>query len=118
MAPFQLGCVGVGSENAFSNRSLFALMGTPTEAELYTGWPCRQFGPVVPGWLAGNEDPRNRPGMGGRAGLGISCLEPGFLRGVLGFSVDVRDVAGGRLAEMRTAGVGLNTRQMGAGIGE
>ena len=29
MAPFQLGCVGVGSENAFSNRSLFALMGTP-----------------------------------------------------------------------------------------
>ena len=29
MAPFQLGCVGVGSKNAFSNRSLFALMGTP-----------------------------------------------------------------------------------------
>ena len=31
--------------------------------------------------------------------------------------VDVQDAAGGRLAEMRTAGVDLNTRQMRAGIG-
>ena len=38
---------------------------------------------------------------------------------VLGFSVNVQDVAGGCLAEVRTgtAGVGLNTRQMRAGIG-
>ena len=29
MAPFQLGCVGVGSKNGFSNGSLLGLMGTP-----------------------------------------------------------------------------------------
>ena len=29
MAPFQLDCVGVGSENVFSNRSFLGLMGTP-----------------------------------------------------------------------------------------
>ena len=55
--------------------------------------------------------------MGGTVRLGISgCIEPGVLRCRVDALVDVRDVAGGRLAEMRTAGVDLNTRQMRAGI--
>ena len=29
MVPFQLGCVGMGSKNGFSNRSLLGRMGTP-----------------------------------------------------------------------------------------
>ena len=59
----------------------------------------------------------NGPGMGGTVRLGISgCIEPGVLRCRVDALVDVRDVAGGRLAEMRTAGVDLNTRQMRAGI--
>ena len=43
------------------------------------------------------------PGMGGTVRLGISgCIEPGVLRCRVDALVDVRDVAGGRLAEMRT----------------
>ena len=45
-----------------------------------------------------------------------SNLVPGVLRCRVDALVDVRDVAGGRLAEMRTAGVDLNTRHMRAGI--
>ena len=61
---------------------------------------------------------RDGPGMGGTVGLGISGrIEPGVLRCRVGALVDVWDVAGGLLAEMRTAGVGLNTRQMRPGIG-
>ena len=63
-------------------------------------------------------DSRNGPGIGGRVGLGISCLiEPEVLRCRINALVDVRDLAGGLLAEMHTAGVGLNTRQMRASIG-
>ena len=47
----------------------------------------------------------------------LVLLSRGFLGGVLGSSVNMQNVAGGRLAEMRTAGVALNTREMGAGIG-
>ena len=51
--------------------------------------------------------------MGGTVRLGISgCIEPGVLRCRVDALVDVRDVAGGRLAEMRTAGVDLNTPEL------
>ena len=56
MAPFQLGFVGVGSKNGFSNGSLLGLMGTPkirekisliqTEARVYIrgrAWLVRVF---------------------------------------------------------------------------
>ena len=56
---------------------------------------------------------RDGPGTGGTVGLGISgCIEPGVLRCRVDALVDVRDVAGGRLAEMRTAGVDLNTPEL------
>ena len=53
------------------------------------------------------------PRIGGRAGLGVSCLiELGVLRGRVNALIDERDVAGGCLAEMRTAGVDLNTQEL------
>ena len=70
--------------------------------------PCPLGGPV-----AIEVKSHNGPGMGGTVRLGISgCIEPGVLRCRVDALVDVRDVAGGRLAEMRTAGVDLNTPEL------
>ena len=68
------------------------------------------------GGLVGIEvKSRDGPGMGGTVGLGISgCIEPGVLRCRVDALVNVWDVAGGRLAEMRTSGLGvdLNTPEL------
>ena len=70
--------------------------------------PCPLGGPV-----AIKVKSHNGPGMGGTVRLGNSgCIEPGVLRCRVDALVDVQDVAGGRLAEMRTAGVDLNTPEL------